>query len=334
MERITIIGMGPVGVSIGLALKRAKLKNTEVVGSAGDRQALAQASKIGAMDQADHNLRTAIKGAQLIVLDVPFNQMRELLNAIAPIVEDDCVITDTGTTKVRVIEWADELLPRTVSFVGGHPLLKAHVTSIEDAHEDLFKASEFCILPSKSSDEQSVKTVVGLVEMLGAKPLFLDAHEHDSYAVAMDMLPIVLSTAFVNSAANQSSWREMHKLAAATFGEYSRLAASDPLDNEAAVLSSPDSIVHWIDQVIGELYNIRNQIDEKSDDLIDTFISAWEARARWEAGAVVPNDGPSLPSARESMATAFLGERLSQRMRQISGGDDKEPWKYRGQTSV
>ncbi len=334
MERITIIGMGPIGVSVGLALKRANLKNTEIVGSAGDRHALSTAAKMGAVDESDHNLRSAIKGAQMIVLDVPFSQMRELLNAVAPIVEDGCVITDTGTTKVRVMEWADELLPKSVSFVGGHPLLKAQITSIEDAHEDLFRTSEYCIMPSNASDEQSVKTVVGLVEMLGAKPHFLDAHEHDSYTVAMDMLPVVLSTAFVNATAGQSSWREMYKLATATFADYSKLASGDPLDNEAGVLSSPDSLVHWIDQVIGELYNLRNQINEKSDDLVESFINAWEARARWEAGAVVPKDGPSLPSARDSMATAFLGERLSQRMKQMSGGgEDKEPWKYRGQTS-
>ena len=184
--------------------------------------------------------------------------------------------------------------------------------------------------PAASADEGAVKTVVGMVELLGAKPVFLDPHEHDSYAAAMESLPVVLSSAFVTTAAGSESWREMHRLAAATFAEYSRLASEDPIDNEASCYSDPDALVHWIDQYIAELYAYRNKILNADDDLVERFIKAWESRAKWDAGAVVNEGGENaLPTAGESMATAFFGERLLKRYRQATSEKKADSWIYR-----
>ena len=328
MERITIIGTGVIGVSIGLALKRANLRNTEIVGSSGDRDALKIAYKAGAYDQETGNLRTAVRGAQMVILDSPFTQTRELMDAIAPILEDGCVVTDTCTAKVRAMEWAEQLLPNNVSFVAGRPLIRKPFTRLEDASPDLFQGAKYCISPGNSADETSVKTVVGMVELIGAKPLFLDPHEHDSYAVAMEILPMVLSSAFVTSTAGSESWREMHQLAAATFAEYSRLASEDPIDNEAACYTNIEALVHWLDEYITELYAYRNMIKDTNDELVETFIKAWEGRARWDAGAVVDTGDNALPTAGQSMATAFFGEKLTQRYQQMTGGEKKQSWNY------
>lgn len=329
MERITIIGTSVVGVSIGMALKRANLRNTEIVGSSGDRDALKIAAKAGAYDEDTSNLRNAVRGAQMIILDSAFTQTRELLEAIAPIVEDGCVITDTCAAKVKSLEWAEELLPGSVDFVGGRPLIKKPSVNLEDASAELLQAAQYCITPGQSASQESVRTVVGMVELIGAKPLFLDAHEHDSYAVAMEVLPTVLSSAFVTATAGSDSWREMHRLAAGTFSEYSRLASEDPLDNEASCYTNPNALVHWLDRYITELYAYRNMINDADDSLVNTFISAWENRAKWDAGAVVNTGENNLPSAGESMANAFFGERLTQRYRQATGSEKKQSWIYR-----
>lgn len=329
MERITIIGTSVVGVSIGMALKKANLRNTEIVGSSGDRDALKIAAKAGAYDEDTSNLRNAVRGAQMIILDSAFTQTRELLEAIAPIVEDGCVVTDTCSAKVKSLEWASELLPRTVDFVGGRPLIKKPSVNLEDASAELLQEAQYCITPGESASQESVRTVVGMVELIGAKPLFLDAHEHDSYAVAMEVLPTVLSSAFVTATAGSDSWREMHRLAAGTFSEYSRLASEDPLDNEASCYANPNALVHWLDRYITELYAYRNMINDSDDSLVNTFISAWENRAKWDAGAVVNTGENNLPSAGESMANAFFGERLTQRYRQATGSEKKQSWIYR-----
>ena len=324
MERITIVGMGPVGASIGLGLKRAKLRNTEIVGTSRSRNALSAVSKMGAADQTTSNLRSAVDGAQLVILDLPVTEMREILEAIGPVLDDGCVVTDTGTTKVRVMEWADQNLPPAVNFVGGHPLLKKQLRSLDDAAPTAFENGDYCVIPAKSADRDSVRTVVGLVEALRANPLFLDPHEHDSYAAAMTHLPTVLSAAFVTATTGSDAWRDMHRLAASDFGDFSSLASNDPEDNEAACLANPDALVHWLDQMITELYSYRNQIKDRSDKLLESFVKAWEAEARWQVGAVVADNRERIPSAADSMATIFVGERLMDRYRQMTGKGKKD----------
>jgi prephenate dehydrogenase len=176
--------------------------------------------------------------------------------------------------------------------------------------------------------------VVGLVEALGAKPLFLDPSEHDSYAAAMHYLPIVMSSAFVTTTAGSDGWREMHKLAEAGFSDYSQLAANDPMESETVCLSNPDALVHWLDKLIIELYAYRNHIKSDGQELLERFVEAWELRWRWEAGAVEGDDNaPRLPSASDNVAQAFFGEALSSRLRgkateEPSGGRFK--YKRRG----
>jgi len=330
VERITIIGMGPIGASMGLAIRRAQLGNTEVIGTSRDRSALSTASQMGAVDDAVGSLRAAINGARLVILDTPLRDTRELLEAIGPVLDDGCVVTDTATSKAQVMEWAEQHLPDGISFVGGHPLTKERPRNLSEADASLFEGMTYCVIPARSADPQSVKTVVGLVETLGAKPLFIDAYEQDSYAAAMTYLPMVLSSAFVTTTTGSDVWREMHRLATSEFGHMSSMASNDPMDNQAACLASPDALVHWLDQMITELHTYRDLIEERSDELLDVFIRAWEAKARWEAGAVIEDNQPRLPSAGESMARVFIGERLTRRYRQFTDSDSKKKssWRY------
>lgn len=333
MDRITIVGIGSIGASIGLALKRAKLTNLEVVGSSGNGKALSAVSKMGAVDTTTGNLRSAIANAGLVILDAPVGETQELLEAIGPVLEEGCVVTDTSPTKVPLMNWADENLPRGVSFVGGRPLPKSVPADIEEADPSIFEDTDYCIIPSKSADQAAVRTVVGLVEKLQAKPLFLDAHEHDSYAAAMTYLPIVMSSAFVTATAGSASWREMHRLATSEFRDFSSLASNDPQDNRDASLANPKTLVHWLDRLITVLYGFRNQINDNSEGLFDSFINAWEAHAKWESGAVGSDDEEGrarIPTAGESMATFMMGGRLAERYREYTARDNKKKagWKY------
>ncbi|MCH7744805.1 MAG: prephenate dehydrogenase [Chloroflexi bacterium] len=330
MDRITIIGFGAYGASIGLGLKKAKLSNTEIIGTSRERSVLASASKMGAVDKTMNNLGSAVTGANLVIMDTPITETRELLEAIGPLVSDGCVITDIGASKVIVMQWAKELLPKGVNYVGGHPLLKNPTFDIEESTPTLFEDIEYCIISGDTVDKGSLKTIVNLVETLGAKPLFMDPHEHDSYATAMSFLPMIVSSAFVNIAARSDGWREMHRLAASEYSEFSRLATTDPQDIEAACLANPDELVYWIDQMIAELYDYRTQIVNKDDKLLDTFVTSWEARARWEANVVIEDNRIKLPGAAESMAAAFFGERLANRYKELTdpNAKKKSPWQY------
>ena len=318
-----------MGVSIGLSLMRRNLSNTEVVITSGDRAVMSSVSKMNAAHKTIGGLRSAIDGAQLVILDAPLGELRELFEAIGPSIEPGAVVTDVVNIKGPVMRWADEYLPSHASFVGGHPLLKQSPMSIEDSNPEIFNGAKYSVTPAESADEQSVRTVIGLVEALGAQPIFLDPAEHDSYAAAMHHLPVVLSSAFVNATAGSQGWREMHQLAEAQFDTFGRHAANDPLDNEAMCIADPDALAHWIDELILELYEFRNQIKDGSEELIERFVTAWELRAKWEAGAVVPSEGVRVPSAGESIASAMLGDKLAQRLGTLRSREEQPDTKYR-----
>ncbi len=327
MEKITIVGVSPVGVSMGLALMDRRLSNTEIVITSGDRSATSAVSKLGAANRTVSSMRDAVQDAHLVILDSPISELHDVLDTIGPYVESGVVVTDTTNVKGPVMKWAEELLPRDANFIGGHPLLKSPPESIESSNADIFKGAKYTITPMKTSDQQSIRTVVGLVEALRASPVFLDPAEHDSYAAAMHHLPVIMSSAFVTATAGSDGWRDMHMLAESQFNTFGKHASNDPLDNEAVCLANPEDLVHWVDQLILELYNFRNDIKGGGDDLLDRFIKAWELRAKWEADAVVPSEGTKLPSAGESMMSAMLGDKLTQRLRG-DGKDDESRTSY------
>ena len=330
MERITIMGMGPIGVSIGLALKQAELENVEIVGFDRDRRSLSQADKMGAFDGATGVYRKAVDHAQLIILDNPWSETKTILEAIGPLVEEGCVITDTRATKSDSLKVAMDILPSAIGFVGGHPVTKKPADSLDDASPSLVSGIDYCVVPAGSASHEAVKTVVGMVETIGAIPFFLDPEEHDTYVAAVTDLPTLLSYALVNATTASASWRDMARLASQEFNAGSHLASQDPQNAAADSRANKDALVHWIDQIIAELYSYRNDLAEKGETLEDSFVQAWQNRAKWIAGAVTEVEAPEIPSASESLAGWFMGRRLWDRQKRILDSNKRDPWEYPG----
>ena len=331
MERITIVGMGLIGTSIGLALKEAKI-DAEIVGTDMSSRASGKASKMHAVDKTSRNLVSSVKESKLVILATPVMAMREIMELIGPHLEEGCTVTDTGSTKSSVLEWASEYLPSHVSFVGGHPMAGKEQTGPDAADASLFQNATYCIIPGERARQEAVKSVVTLAEILGAIPFFMDAKEHDSFAAAASHLPTILSTILMNSVTNSPSWDEISKLTSTGFLDISRLASSDPEMNRDICLTNPEDVIYWIDQFIKELYDFRNRVKEgQGEEIIETFINSWEARSRWLAG--VPKrkdpsaDGPRI-SVADSATQMLLGERLAERRREMQEKTKKDPLKY------
>ena len=313
---------------MGLGLKRAGLQSTEIVAAGPEPSALSRASQMGAVDGTSRNLRKALDGAQLVVLDMPTADTEEMLEAIGPILEQGCVVTDTSLAKVRVIGWAQDHLPSGVSFVSGRPLLSRVVTDIEEADSELFVDTRYCVIPAQAADAEAVRTVVGMVEMLGARPIFMDAQEHDSYSAALLLLPMIMSSALVGTASAGTSWKDMAGVAGPEFKALSSLAASDPREAAADLLGSPNEVAHWLEQLIAELESYRNEVKQGDGSLLERLILAWEERLRWESGALESEQGADVPTSSQSMAGMVVGGRLVDRYRGISDAKKSAPWKY------
>ena len=152
MDRITIVGMGLIGTSLGLALKKADL-GLEIVGTDRDRAVSGTAKRMGACDSTQNNPLDAIRGARMVILATPVGGIREMLKLYGPELEPGVIVTDTGSTKAEVLAWAEEFLPDTVSFVGGHPMAGKELSGPVAAEADLFQNATYCIIPGKGADE-------------------------------------------------------------------------------------------------------------------------------------------------------------------------------------
>jgi prephenate dehydrogenase len=319
VDRITIIGQGLIGGSLGMALKQAKL-GPEVVGHDKDRGVATRAKKAGASDRTEPNLFKAVEGARMVVLAIPVPEMEGVLKHIGTELEEGCIVTDVGSTKEAVLRWAEEYLPSGISFVGGHPMAGKETSGPEGAQADLFRGATYCILPGKGADPNAVGVVVGMAEMLGAKPYFIDAVEHDLYAAAVSHLPMVLSTVLVKATSKNAAWPEIARLASSGYRDVSRLASGDPEMNRGICETNQGSLVRWIDEFIVELQAFKDLVREGGEPLEKAFDSAWETRDRWLQNKIAkPNLDyqVQLPSTAEAMGGMLIGDRAAGRVREM-----------------
>jgi prephenate dehydrogenase len=280
-NRVALIGLGLIGGSIGLALRKAKAAQ-EVVGYDLGKGVSDRARKVGAIDQAYSTLADAVRGAELVVLATPVGAMRALLQNLATCVTPGAVVTDVASTKAQVISWAEEFLPPSVSFVGGHPMTGKEQSGVEAADASLFQNRIYCLTPTARTRPAAINKVSAFVEALGARVRFLEPAEHDGQVAGVSHLPFIASIALVNTIAVSSSWGDASLLAASGFRDMSRLAGGSPEMYRDICLTNSEAITHWLDEYITTLRTIRNGIAEHDKNLAEIFANAQELRQQWQ----------------------------------------------------
>ncbi len=306
MERIAIIGLGLIGGSIGLGLKQAQLAETEIVGVARTRDTVQRAKKLGAIDVAARLPEEAVEGARVVIVAAPILAIQPIFEDIAPKLVNGAVVTDAASTKANVAAWAKELLPSTAHFVGGHPMAGKENTGIGAAEADLFRGKPWVVCPSVRADDAAVRTVVGLAQLLGAQPIFMDPHEHDSYVAAVSHLPLVLSSALFSVAFGSAAWPELAQLASSGFRDTTRLASGSPEMAHDIVQTNRENLVHWIDRFEAELERFKELIQTaETEQLLELF-----ARPQLERDNYMMNGAPDRQAAGEPVETISFSDML------------------------
>lgn len=321
MTQVTIIGLGLIGSSMGMAIRSAR-KNVKVIGFDHNSAVQSRAKKIGAIDDDEWQLDKAVRDADLVVLAVPVLEIPTLLDNMMGWLKPGTAITDTASTKARVMEWAAERVPDSIGFVGGHPLAGGGLSGQDAANPDMFMGASYPLMPAIRAPEKCVKTVVEFVQMLGAKPRFVDVSEHDSYIAAVSNGPVLMSSALVLAASKSPAWAEISKFASAEFGDMSRLAGMDPEITHGICKTNPEMVLHWLDSFIAELSSLRESVasidNEGSEDVLKAQLTeAYEQRLRWTAGVSPETEMPDSEagSIGDSLGTMFLGGTMMGRIR-------------------
>jgi prephenate dehydrogenase len=222
------------------------------------------------------------------------------------------------------MEWAAELLPSQVGFVGGNPLTGASVKQQKDASQHIFHQTKWAVVAPPTASRDSIRAVTELIEMVGATPVFMDAHEHDSFSAATSGLPAVVAAAVMNAVSTSPSWSEISRFVGSDFDSVTQAASSDPASSQSSAATNADMLAHWIDQLIGRFQAIRTALLDDEERfapdgvLAESFVQAWEQRARLEAGVADrrPTSGveEAIPTSSESMMGLFFGSRIARAM--------------------
>lgn len=290
-QRITVIGTGCIGTSIGLALRRsADADHLEIVGHDRNPGVARQAQKLGAFDRVDFNLDIALNGAKLVILAVPLASMREVLADVGKLLSPNAgvVVTDTAPLKAPVIAWAEELLPPGNHFVGADPFLAPgaggwqNLTGPADACADLFDHALYAITARPEGHPSAARAVANLAHVLGAEPLYIDPVEHDAARVIANAVPGTVATALFQATAETPGWGEVRKAAARPFATATAAASGDAVSRRMLALLGRDTLLRGIDAVQDRLSALRTMVEQgDAEALENAFANTAQARTYW-----------------------------------------------------
>ncbi len=279
-NRIAIIGLGLIGGSIGLALHQVKAAR-EIVGFDMGEGSSHRAYSVGAIDQPCNSLTEVVQGAELIILATPVGAMRRLLKDLGPLVSPGTVITDVASTKAQVVAWAEEFLPSSVPFIGGHPMTGKEVSGVEVADALLFQNCIYCLTPTQMTQSAALQKVAAFVEMLNARISYLSPEEHDKQVAGVSHLPFIASAALMSTVAQDATWSDAALLAANGFRDMTRLAGGSPEMYRDICMTNDKAIVTLLDAYIDTLQKMRDTILTQDKHLGDFFAETQQQRLHW-----------------------------------------------------
>ncbi len=306
MGTVGIIGLGLIGGSMGLALKRAGFKDTQIIGYDRDREVEQRASKFGAVDSIVRAPEELAAKAAMVIIATPILSVEGVLRDIAPHLQKGAVVTDTASTKGAVLRWARDILPPGVHFVGGHPMAGREQSGPQAADADLFRDRPYVIVPAVDAVSGAVNAIVGLAEAIGARPVFQDADEHDAYAAAISHVPLVSSVALFALARGSTAWPELAAMAGPGFKDLTRLASGEPEMAHDIFLTNKKNVSHWIDRYVTEIRRLQVLIDEGEDEVLFRALAETQIERDNFLFKTPEREMPGLPSDLPTPSQSFL----------------------------
>jgi prephenate dehydrogenase len=282
INKLVVIGVGLIGGSFALALKKARIVN-EVVGVGRSRKNLQVALRRGVIDRAETDAARAVVDADLVLVGAPVGQMPGIFARIAPALPKHAVVTDAGSTKQDVIAAARRHLgAHFAQFVPAHPIAGTEHSGAGAAFPELFRDRNLILLPQKETKAAAVRLVRAAWLACGARIVRLKAAEHDEIFGAVSHLPHVVAFALVNQLGRRSDAKRLLGFSGGGLRDTVRIAGSSPEMWRDICIANRAALVPLVDGYIGELEAARAALAAGDGESLERmFSAAQKARARW-----------------------------------------------------
>ena len=275
INKLAIFGVGLIGGSLALALKRAGHCKV-IVGCDANVERLRYAVEYNVIDEFAIDPAEDVKDAEMVVLAVPMLAMETVLSSIAKHLAADVILTDVGSCKASVVAAATrvfgDLPPR---FVPAHPIAGREKSGVKASLEDLFVAHKVIITPAEETEAVAIAAVTRMWEATGAQVKTLGIEQHDLVLAATSHLPHVLAYSLVDTIAETLYVDQIFQFAAGGFRDFSRIASSDPVMWRDICLENKDAILDVLNQFQSNLKELELAIDRgDAEFLMETFVDA------------------------------------------------------------
>lgn len=279
INRLAIIGVGLIGGSLALALKKAGAVTT-VVGYARSEESLKQAQLLGIVDVAVSSVSEAVKDADMVFVAVPMGAMASVFAEIAPHLSKHTVITDGGSAKTQVIAAARQALGnQTKQFVAGHPIAGTERSGPAAAFAELYQDHRVVLTPTGDNPPETVEQVREMWQNCGAQVSEMTAETHDNVLAATSHLPHILAFNLVGMLSERNDCDDVLRYAAGGFRDFSRIASSDAVMWRDICLTNREAILTLLKEYQQGLSDIANAIENADGEhLHDVFSRAKQAR--------------------------------------------------------
>jgi prephenate dehydrogenase len=277
-RKITIVGVGLLGGSIGLAARKLRLAR-EIAGYVRRKKTVAECEKAGAMDYAIMDLLAAVSNADLVILCTPLAQMRSLAEQLLPALKRGAIVTDVGSVKAGVVRELESLIARSgAHFIGSHPMAGGEKTGVAAARADLFKNAICVLTPTKKSNAVAVRKLEHFWKSLGSRVLKMPPEQHDLFVSRTSHLPHVVAATLAHLVLGPSQPKGQSQLCATGFRDTTRIASGSPEMWRDIALANRKHVARSVTAFISELQKFESVLKKSQAHGIEKFFE--EAKAR------------------------------------------------------
>ena len=229
--KVAIVGIGLIGGSIGLALKRVSGdQGIRISGIPRREETIQKAIELGAIDEGTMDVKQGVSGADLVFICTPINLIIPKLKEIIPSLKKGAIVTDVGSSKGEIVSQAEKLMPKGTYFVGGHPMAGKEKVKLEAAEADLFKDKIWVLTQTSKTSKKALEKLSEVVGLLGARVVEMDPKLHDLVVAGISHVPLAIAAALVNTVADsEEGKKEMKQAAASGFRDTTRIVSGDPV---------------------------------------------------------------------------------------------------------
>lgn len=288
-NKITIVGVGLLGGSLGLAVKHRRLAR-QVAGYVRREASVTECVDVGAVDFATTDLLAAVWDADLVILCTPLGQMRSLVKQLLPALKRGAIVTDVGSVKLSVVNEVEFLIQNAgAHFIGSHPMAGGEQTGVSAARADLFESAVCVVTPTPQSHRAGLRKVVQFWKRMGGSVLSLSPETHDALVSRSSHLPHLVAVTLAASVLDPKRPKQQGVLCATGFRDTTRIASGSPEMWRDIALSNRAQLRVALDEFVRELQGVQKILRRgKAVEVEGLFHTAKERRARWRARCVAP----------------------------------------------